>query len=138
MPGKTKAKAGTCAGPDCRRKVEPRQTGRPARYCSASCRQAAHRARVRAAEDAAARAAQLAEAKATTARLRRPLEEAGFRTVADHAANVYASACDPGLPPADLDRAVAQLHLAAEELAVLARDYRHAADEAARLSAQGR
>ena len=41
-------------------------------------RQAAHRAGVRAAEDAAARAAQLAEAKATTARLRRPLEKGRF------------------------------------------------------------
>jgi hypothetical protein len=68
------------------------------------------------------------------ARLRRPLQEAGFQTVADHAADVYACACDPALPPADLDRAIAYLRLAVDELAVLACDYRHAADEGARLS----
>jgi hypothetical protein len=123
-----------CANPDCRAVIEPRPTGRPARYCGAACRQAAHRGRVRAAEDAAERAARLAGAKATVARLRRPLEEAGFRTVADHAANVYASAADPGLDVADLDQSLAQLRLAVEELAVLARDYRHAADAAAWLS----
>jgi hypothetical protein len=67
-------------------------------------------------------------------RLRRPLEEAGFRTGPDHAADVYACACDPGLPAADLDRALAYLRLAVDELAVLARDYRHAAGGAARLS----
>ena len=81
---------------------------------------------------------QLAEAKATVARLRRPLEEAGFRTVADHAADVYARACDPALPPDDLDRAIAYLRLAVDEFAAVAGDYRHAADEAARLSRTAR
>ena len=109
-------------------------TGRRPKYCGQNCRKSAQRERDRQAEAGWRRAVQFAEAKATVARLRHPLEEAGFRTVADHAADVYACACDPGLPPADLDRAIAYLHLAVDELAVLARDYRHAADEAARLS----
>ena len=123
-----------CAGPGCGRPLTRLGTGRRPKYCGQNCRKAAQRERERQAEAERRRTVQLAEAKATVARLRRPLEEAGFRTVADHAADVYACACDPGLPPADLDRTIAYLHLAADALAVLARDYRHAAGEAARLS----
>ena len=127
-----------CAGPGCNRPLTRLGTGRRPKYCGPNCRKAAQRERDRLAEAGQKRAAHLAEAKATVARLRRPLKEAGFRTVADHAADVYACACDPALPPADLDRAIAYLRLAADELAVLARDYRHAADEAARLSRTAR
>ena len=109
-------------------------TGSRPKYCGQNCRKAAQRERDRQAEAERQRAAQFAEAKATVVRLRHPLEEAGFRTVADHAADVHACACDPGLPPTDLDRAIAYLHLAADELAALARGYRLAADESARLS----
>lgn len=38
-----------CANPSCGRPLERRATGRPARHCSGKCRQAAHRARTRAA-----------------------------------------------------------------------------------------
>jgi len=38
-----------CANPSCGRPLERRATGRPASYCSGKCRQAAHRARARAA-----------------------------------------------------------------------------------------
>ena len=120
--------AARCAGPGCGRPLARAATGRPARYCGDNCRQAAHRAKARAAEEAAARAARLAEAKATTARLWRPLEEAGFRDVAEHAALVLSSAADPARPRCELDQAVAELHHAAANLASLARQYRDAAD----------
>ena len=71
-----------CAGPGCGRPLARAATGRPARYCGDNCRQVAHRAKVRAAKEAAAREARLAEATAATARLRPPLEEAGFGDVA--------------------------------------------------------
>ncbi len=54
--------AARCAGPGCGRPLARAATGRPARYCGDNCRQAAHRAKARAAEEAAARAARLAEA----------------------------------------------------------------------------
>lgn len=38
----------SCAGPGCTEAFAPRPTGRPARYCSASCRCRAQRARQRA------------------------------------------------------------------------------------------
>ena len=39
-----------CGNPTCGRSIERQATGRPARYCSGSCRQAVHRERVRLAE----------------------------------------------------------------------------------------
>jgi len=123
-----------CAGPGCGRPMTRLGTGRRPRYCGPNCRKAAQRERDRQAGAERRRAVQLADATATVARLRRPLEEAGFRLVADAAANVYASAADPGLDVADLDQSLAQLRLAVDELAALARDYRHAADAAAWLS----
>ena len=123
-----------CAGPDCNRPLTRLGTGRRPKYCGPNCRKAAQRERDRQAEAGQRRAVQLAEAKATMARLRRPLEEAAFHAVPDWSADAYASACDPGLPPADLDRSLAQLRLAVDELAVLAGDYRQAAREAARLT----
>jgi hypothetical protein len=103
-------------------------TGRPARYCGGNCRQAAHREKVRAAQAEQERAAQLAAAKAATARLWRPLEEAGFHDVADRAALVVSCATDPARPRRELDQAVADLHHAAANLASIARQYREAAD----------
>jgi len=67
------------------------------------------------------RAGQLAAAKAATAWLWRPLEEAGFRDVAEHAALVLSCATDPARPRRELDQAVAGLHHAAANLAGLAR-----------------
>ena len=75
-----------CAGPGCARPLNRPATGRPAKYCGDNCRQAAHREQVRAAQAERDRAGQLAAAKAATARLWRPLEEAGFHDVAGHAA----------------------------------------------------
>ena len=77
-----------CAGPGCARPLNRPATGRPAKYCGDNCRQAAHREKVRAAQAERERAEQLAAAKAATARLWRPLEEAGFHDVAGHAALV--------------------------------------------------
>jgi hypothetical protein len=39
-----------CGNPGCGRPIERQATGRPARYCSGSCRQAVHRERLRLAE----------------------------------------------------------------------------------------
>jgi hypothetical protein len=122
-----------CAGPGCGQPVTRAATGRPARYCGGNCRQAARRARVRAGEEAAARAARLAGAKATTARLWRPLEAAGFRDVGEHAALVVSCAADLARPRADLDQAIRELHQAAADLTAMARDYRAAADLARQL-----
>lgn len=123
----------TCAGPWCRRPVARAATGRPALYCGPNCRQAARRARVRAEEEAAARAARLADAKATAGRLFRPLEEAAFHTVADLAALVLSAATDPGRARAELDQAADDMLTAAEELARLACCYRDASDLARQL-----
>jgi hypothetical protein len=98
--------AARCAGPGCGRALDRAATGRRALYCGQNCRQAARRARARAEEEAAARAARLAEAKATASRVWRPLEEAGFRTVADLAALVLATAADHERPRAEMDQAV--------------------------------
>lgn len=123
-----------CAGPDCNRPLTRLGTGRRPKYCGDRCRKAAQRERGRQAEAGQRRAAQLAEAKATMARLAKPLNDAAFRTAADQAASVYSCANDPELTPADLDQAIARARLAVDELAVLARDYRRAADQSSNLS----
>jgi hypothetical protein len=122
-----------CAGPYCSRPLPRAATGRRPLYCGQNCRQAARRARVRAGEEAAARAARLAGARATASRLFRPLEEAGFHTVADLAALVFSAAADPGRPRAELDQAVGDMLAAASELALTARRYRDASDLARQL-----
>jgi hypothetical protein len=123
-----------CAGPGCGRPLARAATGRPARYCGDNCRQAARRARVRAEQEAAARAARLGQARAATARLRRPLEAAGFRDVAERAALVLSCATDSGRPRRELDQAISGLHQAAAGLASLARQYREASDLARELA----
>jgi hypothetical protein len=122
-----------CAGPGCGRPLPRAETGRPARYCGPNCRQAARRARVRAEEEAAGRAARLAEARATASRLYPLLDQAGFRTVADLAALVFSTAADAERPRAELDQAAGDMLTAAGELARLARRYRDAADLARQL-----
>lgn len=79
------------------------------------------------------RAARLADARATASRLFRPLEEAGFHTVADLAALVFAAAADHARPRAELDQAAGDMLAAASELAILARRYRDASDLARQL-----
>jgi hypothetical protein len=117
-----------CAGPGCAQPLKRPATGRPAKYCSDNCRQAAHREKVRAARAEQERAEQLAAAKAVTAQLWRPLEQAGFHDVADHAALVVSCATDPGRPRHELIQALAGLHQAAAHLAGVARQYREAVD----------
>ncbi len=117
-----------CAGPGCGRPLNRPATGRPARYCGGNCRQAAHREKVRAAQAERERAERIAAAKATTARLWRPLEEAGFHDVADHAALVVSCATDPDRPRREFDQALADLHHAAANLASIAGQVRDAAD----------
>jgi hypothetical protein len=117
-----------CAGPGCARPLNRPATGRPAKYCGDNCRQAAHREKVRAAQAEQDRANQLAAAKAATARLWRPLEEAAFHDVADHAALVMSCAADQDRPRRELDQALADLNHATAILASIACQYRDAAD----------
>ncbi len=56
-----------CAGPGCGQPLSPKGTGRPRRYCCGNCRQAAKRARDRAAEAERVRLIRLAEASAAAA-----------------------------------------------------------------------
>jgi predicted ATPase with chaperone activity len=121
-----------CAGPLCLRDVEPRATGRPARYCSATCRQAAHRDRVRQAEAAADIARRLESARAAAA--------VAFPQIDMYAGHAEMSAREvAGLAAAGADRAalaaaLGELHRAASALERVTRDYRAAADLAAALS----
>ena len=48
-----------CGNPGCGRPIERQATGRPACYCSGSCRQAVHRERLRLAEAERQRAERL-------------------------------------------------------------------------------
>lgn len=123
-----------CGAPYCGQPLTPAATGRRPRYCSVNCRQAARRARVRAEEADAARAAQLAEARAAASRLWRPMEAAAFHDVPDIAALVLSCASDPGRPRAELAGAISRLDQAAAALARMARDYRDNSDLARRLA----
>jgi hypothetical protein len=123
-----------CAAPYCGQPLTRAATGRRPRYCGPNCRQTARRARVRAEEEVAARAAQLAEARATTARLWRPMEAAAFHDVPDLAALVLSCAADLDRPRAALHDAIGQLDDAAAGLARMAREYRNATELARRLA----
>jgi hypothetical protein len=65
-----------CGNPACGRPIERQAIGRPACYCSGSCRQAVHRERVRLADAERQRAGRLHEATSAAARLWRELERA--------------------------------------------------------------
>lgn len=123
-----------CEYRPCSRVIERAATGRPPRYCSANCRQAAHRERVRQAEDAERRAAELADARVTAARLWPLLEEAS-NDVAETASAVlsYAAHEDPEDRGA-LEFKLGELRAGAGELERLARGYRLAEERAAELA----
>ena len=70
-----------CGNPACGRPIERQATGRPARYCSGSCRQAVHRERVRLAE-----AERLGAERAVPGRYRGATQAAVLRA-RDHAAD---------------------------------------------------
>lgn len=120
-----------CANPACIRPVRQPATGRPARYCSPACRQAAHRDRARQAAEAAQRAARLAAAKETCAATWRPLEE----TCADAADTARAVLCyAAGEDRAGLVAKLTELHHAVARMEELALAYHDAAAEAACLT----
>jgi hypothetical protein len=75
-----------CGNPACGRPIERQATGRPARYCSGSCRQAVHRERVRLAEAERQRAGRLGADRAVPDRYRGATQPAVLR-VRDHAAD---------------------------------------------------
>ena len=125
--------AGRCEAPYCGQPLTAAATGRRPRYCGPNCRQAARRARVRAQEEAAARAAQLAEAQAAASRLWRPME-AAVHDVPGLAALVLSCAADQDRPRAELADAISRLDQAAATLARMARDYRDNSDLARRLA----
>jgi hypothetical protein len=67
-----------CDGPACSRPLVPRSTGRPDRYCSATCRQDAYQDRARRAEQERRRAEDLADARRAVALLYPRVEAAGL------------------------------------------------------------
>jgi hypothetical protein len=74
----TEAEIPRCDGPACSRPLVPRSTGRPGRYCSATCRQGAYRDRARRAEQERRRAGDLADARRAVALLWPRVEAAGL------------------------------------------------------------
>ena len=112
----------------CGKPLEQLRRGRPRRYCSDGCRKAAQRGRDRGAALDRRRAAELATARATTARTWRPLEEASMEA-ADLAAAIlaYAAGDDPGALAVKLG----ELRAAVDALASLAEAYCHAAQRVA-------
>jgi len=74
-----------CANPACGRPIERRPNGRPACYCSASCRQAARRERLRQAEAERQRPERLGADRAVPDRCRGAIQVAVLRAH-DHAA----------------------------------------------------
>lgn len=109
-------------------------TGRPGRYCSAACRQSAHRERVRQAQAAADHAAALADARAAAAVLW-PQIEPTADDVAELAVRIvsYAAQEDPEDRGA-LALALGQLRAGVDQLERLALDYRQAEDRGAALA----
>jgi hypothetical protein len=79
-----------CGNPACGRSVERQATGRPARYCSGSCRQAVHRERVRLAEAERQRAERLSADPPVPDQYRGATQAAVLRA-RDHAAHQAAS-----------------------------------------------
>jgi hypothetical protein len=75
-----------CSNPACGRPIERQATGRPARYCSGSCRQAVHRDRVRLAEAGRQRAERLGADPAVPGRYR-GATQAAVLWARDHAAH---------------------------------------------------
>jgi hypothetical protein len=122
-----------CAGPLCHATVPRAATGRPGRYCSANCRQAAHRERARQAETAADRARRLESARAAAA--------VAFPQIDMYAGHVemlareLAAKAAAGAARAELATTAGELHRAAGALEQVTLDYRAAADQAAALQA---
>ena len=75
-----------CGNPACGRPIERQATGRPARYCSGSCRQAVHRERVRLAEAERQRAERPGAGPAVPGQYRGATQAAVLRA-RDHAAH---------------------------------------------------
>lgn len=98
----------TCDGPLCSAPIARAATGRPARFCSPNCRQAAHRERVRQAEAAEARRLALADARAR-ARRARPLIADAHEDCRDWLAELAGSAADPGMDAPGVIAAAAEL-----------------------------
>jgi hypothetical protein len=121
-----------CTWRSCGQPVKRAGTGRPPRYCSATCRQAAHRERVRQAEAAAARAARLASARAAAARAL-PLARKATGQLAEQARVVFLAAADDQAGRAGLSAALRGLDRRAARLRQCGEEYRNAADEVAAL-----
>jgi hypothetical protein len=124
----TSGPAPTCKGPACTRTLASQPTGRPPRYCSHACRQAAYRERLRIAEQARERAAQLAAARATMTRLAPQLGQRAAQ--GNDLMAAVARAATSGTPDA-LAHALGQLQAATSQLARLGQDYQHARHQAA-------
>jgi hypothetical protein len=114
-----------CANPACARPLMQRATGRPGRYCSASCRQAAYRDRLRQADRAARDAQRLVDARADMARLWPQLETASLDAAETAAAVLSYVAIED---EADLEWKLRELRREIDRLERLALAYRRAAE----------
>ena len=128
------ARTTQCARPGCTELIQHAATGRPPRYHSAACRQAAHRDRTRRSEAAGLRAAQLADARDSAAILW-PQIEPTADDVAELAGRIvsYAAHEDPEDRGA-LALALGELRAAVDRLESLALTFRAADDRIAALS----
>jgi hypothetical protein len=124
-----------CARPGCPEMIRQAPTGRPARYHSAACRQAAHRDRARRSEAAGLAAAQLADAREALAVIWPQIEPAAD-DVAELAGRIasYAAHEDPEDRGA-LALALGELRAAVDRLESLALTFRATDDRAAALGA---
>lgn len=130
------AGARQCASPLCSRPVVRPLTGRPGRYCSPTCRQAAYRARARAAEMAARDAERLAAARAAMSRLWPQLEIASLGAAETAATVLSYAAVEDEADRGALEWKLGELRQEVDELERLALGYRRAAEQVAELSAE--
>jgi|HubBroStandDraft_6_1064221.scaffolds.fasta_scaffold00231_15 hypothetical protein len=133
----TATTATACEYAPCSQVIERAATGRPPRYCGPNCRQAAHRERVRLAEEAAARAARLASARATT-RAAFPRAEGYVSSVGDLAAEAFRVMADDQSGRPVMWAAFRELHRCVDAFERVALEYQDAADEAAALAGHDR
>jgi hypothetical protein len=90
-----------CGNPACGRPVERQATGRPACYCSGSCRQAAHRERIRLADAERQRTERLGADPAAPDQDRGTTQPAALRArghAAYHAASIPREVADATAP----------------------------------------
>jgi hypothetical protein len=124
---------GQCANGACGQPLSPGGTGRPGRYCSAACRQAAYRARSVTARAEAKRAAELADAQAARSALWPGIESAADDVGEIATAIVSYAAVELPEDRGALAHKLGELRAAVDHLEWLATTFRRADERAAEL-----